>query len=241
MKKFKILSIVLLGVLFITSPADLNAQKAKTTKKSTGKSGVLVKTKKSKEAESAYQYYLDGKRVYGDSLSKIYGGALGNYNDAKGILRGGNWSYSGAPNTWIKGSTNISPSVPYTSAGAYNLAVPFSELGGNSNRLTMNKELRDNDSFSRKSNFELDKDQRSFNLSMEAACQEGEIKFSIFSPNKKLFKELVVNEGETRSWSKSFPIHSLPDEDTRDLYGKWVLQIEVEKAIGRYYISAMSK
>lgn len=231
MKRIRILLPVLLLMAFVYSTANLYAQKEKTKKKATGKAGVVgVTTVKSDKKDSNLQYFIDKKDVkeYDDYL--YLKGAVKNYEDAKGLFRSGGWTDN---------YTDLTDG-PVISSGT-NLGFTYGGFAGNSNSLVIQKLLRGDDSFNRKSSFEVENDQKSFSLNMEADCSEGKIVFSIFSPSQRLFKELVVNEGETRSWSKNIPLASLDENDREKNIGKWVLKVEVKDAKGRYKISAKSR
>lgn len=238
MKRIINLFPIVLCVLFVFAMENSYAQKVKSAKKATGKAnnksvGVRGRASRLSVPVTDFSY---AKTWLTDSLANYSWStdSLANYyRDTKDLFR----SYAGAP--W--------PTTDYSEAYSnYQSALPSTSwygvgMGSNSNSLSINKVLKEGDSFSRKSTFEVEKDQKSFSMKLDATCNEGKIVFAIISPNKKVFKELVVNEGENRSWSKSIPIHSFDEERREENYGKWELKVDVKGAKGRYSISAKSR
>lgn len=122
--------------------------------------------------------------------------------------------------------------VAGTSAeGAFVPGVAWSISEGKSTRLILKKHF-ESESVSKEGEFEIEKDQKRFKVSISGYCRSGEIHVTILRPSEKVYKTITIDSSAQVEWSQSV---RFTDED-KDYIGKWIVQIVAEKADGLYEV-----
>jgi hypothetical protein len=102
---------------------------------------------------------------------------------------------------------------------------------GKSTRLILKKYF-ETESVSKESEFEVEKDQRRFKVTITGWCKSGEIHVTILRPSKKVYKAITIDTSAEVEWSQSV---RFTDEDT-DYVGEWIIQIVAKEADGSYNV-----
>ncbi len=102
---------------------------------------------------------------------------------------------------------------------------------GKSTRLLLKKIIQD-ESVSKETEFEVEKDQRRFKVSISGFCASGEIHVTILRPSGKTYKTLILDSSAEIEWSQSVRF----TEEDKDFIGQWIVQIVAEKADGLYEV-----
>ena len=105
----------------------------------------------------------------------------------------------------------------------------------NSSSLQLTKNLKEA-SFSKKYDFEIEKEARHASINVSGICQEGEILVKITQPSGKTYTEVLIDEYGSVNWSKSFSI----DEEDDSKTGKWGFQVIAREATGNFRLSIKS-
>ena len=113
--------------------------------------------------------------------------------------------------------------------GSAGLAWTISE--GKSTRLILKKYF-EGESISKESEFEMEKDQRRFKVSISGWCKSGEIHVTITRPSGKEYKTLIIDPSAEVEWSQSVRF----TEEDSDYTGKWIVQIVAKEAEGSYNV-----
>jgi hypothetical protein len=115
--------------------------------------------------------------------------------------------------------------------GAFVPGVAWTISEGKSTRLLMKKIIQD-ESISKETEFEVEKDQQRFKVSIKGFCADGEIHVNIIRPSGKTYKTLILDSSAEIEWSQSVRF----TEEDDDFVGKWIVQIVAEKADGLYEV-----
>ncbi|MFC2128636.1 hypothetical protein ACFLRG_03480 [Bacteroidota bacterium] len=159
-------------------------------------------------------------------------GRTNNYDKAFDLYNSGNWT-DATVNT-----DRFFSSPTYLDGAVTGYPLSYNQSGG-ANKLSIVKTLKDPETFNKKSNFEVEEDQKSFSIQFHAKCTKSKITLTISSPNNKTFKEIVVNDGESRSWSKNI---RLTEEENEGKYvGEWVFSVRCDDTLGSYRIEVSSR
>ncbi|MFC2132841.1 hypothetical protein ACFLRG_03485 [Bacteroidota bacterium] len=237
MKKVRLILAMTICVLFVLSSGQSLAQEEETWFKD-NKENNFIKPKYDYKTKILYYWDRAGEKYTKSDLK--------NYEEAMEYIKernkkAGAWTgnYYGALDTYNSSnglSYNKTFPDSYSGDGLFGF---YSSMGNASNKLSVQKNLDGEDSFTNKSSIDVDEDQKSFSVKFNANCREGKISFSIFSPNNKILKKVVVNEGESRSWSKNIRLNE--EENKGKYFGKWEIKVDVKDALGVYKIEASSR
>ena len=102
---------------------------------------------------------------------------------------------------------------------------------GKSTRLILKKHF-ENESISKKSEFEVEEDQSRFKVSISGWCKAGEIYVTILRTSGKEYKMIIIDPSAEVEWSQSV---RFTFEDT-DYVGKWIVQIVAKEVEGSYNV-----
>lgn len=102
---------------------------------------------------------------------------------------------------------------------------------GKSTRLIL-KKIYQMESVSKESEFEIEKDQRMFKVSISGHCAQGEIHVTVLRPSGKVYKTVVLDSSADIEWSQSVRF----TEEDDDYLGKWIVQIVAKEAEGIYEV-----
>ncbi len=102
---------------------------------------------------------------------------------------------------------------------------------GKSTRLILKKHF-ENESISKESEFEVEKDQRRFKVSISGWCKSGLIHVTILRPSEEVYKTIIIDPSAEVEWSQSV---RFTDED-KDYVGKWIVQIVAKEVEGSYNV-----
>jgi hypothetical protein len=102
---------------------------------------------------------------------------------------------------------------------------------GKSTRLIL-KKIYQMESVSKESEFEVEKDQRMFKVSISGHCAQGEIHVTVLRPSGKVYKTVVLDSSADIEWSQSVRF----TEEDNDYVGKWIVQIVAKEADGIYEV-----
>jgi len=103
---------------------------------------------------------------------------------------------------------------------------------GKSTRLILKKYF-ENESISKVSEFEVEKDQQRFKVSISGMCKSGMIHITVLKPSQKVYKEMTIDSSADVEWSQSV---RFTDEDN-DYIGKWIIQVVAKDALGSYNVT----
>jgi len=113
--------------------------------------------------------------------------------------------------------------------GTAGLAWTISE--GKSTRLILKKIIQV-ESVSKETEFEVDKDQRRFKVSISGFCAAGQIHVTILRPSGTTYKTIILDDSAELEWSQSVRF----TEEDKDYTGKWIIQIVAKEADGFYEV-----
>ena len=91
----------------------------------------------------------------------------------------------------------------------------------------------DGESISKKSSFTVDEDVKKLRFSVSGACKEGEIGVKILLPGGKSFNQVQIDSSADINWSQVLTL----DEESKEYFGEWSLEIKSSNAKGTYSLS----
>ena len=103
---------------------------------------------------------------------------------------------------------------------------------GKSTRLILKKYF-ENESISKVSEFEMEKDHRRFKVSIGGWCKSGESHVTVLRPSQKVYKEITIDSSADVEWSQSVRF----TEEDKDYMGKWIIQVVAKEAEGSYNVT----
>lgn len=121
------------------------------------------------------------------------------------------------------------PDVP-PAPNVFVTGVPF--RSDNSFSLSFHKTF-DGESISKKSSFTVDEDVRKLRFSVSGACKEGEISVKIMLPGDKTFNQVQIDSSADINWSQVLTL----DDESKEYFGEWTLEIKSSNARGTYSLS----
>jgi hypothetical protein len=101
-----------------------------------------------------------------------------------------------------------------------------------STRLNLSKNFK-GETISKTGTFKVEEDIRMLDIAIKGSVDEGQITLSISKPDKKLFKEQVIDPSADVEWTQMFTIK----EDNKEYTGEWTYKIEAVNVMGFYSLS----